>query len=60
MTTQAIKNSFRAVKADILRMQGELMSIQERQIHIIEQLEKLAAKPTAKKKTAKKKISKKR
>lgn len=59
MTNETIKNSFRAVKADILRMQGELMSIQERQIHIIEQLEKLASKPTAKK-VAKKKTSKKK
>ena len=59
MTNETIRNSFRAVKADMMRMQGELMGIQERQIQIIEQLEKLVAKPTAKK-TAKKKNSKKK
>ena len=60
MTNQhTIKNSFRAVKADMMRIQGELIGIQERQVHILEQLEKLAAKATAKK-TAKKKTSKKK
>ncbi|MFH1787727.1 MAG: hypothetical protein ABH811_02980 [archaeon] len=51
-----IKSSFRAVKADIIRIQGELMNIKNQQIHILEQLEKMTAqKKPVKKKTVKKK-----
>ena len=39
-----IKNSFRAVKADILKIEGELMNIKSQQVHILEQLEKLTSK----------------
>lgn len=68
-----IKNSFRAVKADILQIQGELMNIKAQQIQILEQIEKFASKlsatprktaiakkKTSKKKVVKKKVSKKR
>lgn len=63
-----IKNSFRAVKADILQIQGELMNIKAQQIQILEQIEKFASKLSAtpkktiiaKKKVVKKKVSKKR
>lgn len=64
MTNETIRNSFRAVKADILKIEGELMNIKAQQVRILEQLEKFASKKatkkTAKKKTAKKKISKKK
>jgi len=39
-----IKNSFRAVKADILKIEGELLGIKSQQIYILEQLEKINSK----------------
>ncbi len=39
-----IASSFRAVKADILKIEGELMNIKFQQVHILEQLEKLTSK----------------
>jgi len=57
-----IANSFRAVKVDILKIEGELLGIKEQQTHILEQLEKLTSKleRPARKKISTKKISKKR
>jgi len=49
-----IANSFRAVKVDILKIEGELLGIKEQQTHILEQLEKLTSKLE---KSARKKIT---
>lgn len=52
-----IKNSFRSVKADILRLHGELLNIRQEQVKILVELEKMTSKTkgVAKKKPAKKK-----
>lgn len=53
---ESIKDSFRAVKADILKIEGEILEINEQQAVIFNELAKLTAKKKfAKKKTAKKK-----
>ena len=39
-----IASSFRAVKGDILKIEGELMNLKEQQVHILEKLEKLTSK----------------
>jgi protein-arginine kinase activator protein McsA len=41
---QSIANSFRAVKGDIFKIEGELINMKEQQIHILEKLEKLTLK----------------
>ena len=52
----AIKNSFRAVKGDIIKIEGELMNLKLQQAKILEQLEKIDAlmKKPSRKRPAKK------
>lgn len=59
----SLKNSFRAVKADILSMQGELMNLKEQQARIIRDLDDLAInmeRMSMQRQTPVKKISKKK
>ena len=54
-----LKNSFRAVKGNILEIQGELLNIKIQQAKILAELEKLTSKPkVAKRKSTKKKTKK--
>ena len=58
-----IKNSFRAVKGDILKIEGDLLNMEKTQAKILLQLEKLttkAKKKVIKKKSVKKKVKKKK
>ncbi len=50
----SIKNSFRAVKGDILEIQGDLMNIKEQQAKMLVNLEKILAKIGEKKLVKKK------
>ena len=55
----SVKNSFRLVKTDILKIEGEMMNIKAQQVRILEQLEKLTSK-ISNKKPVKKKVSRKK
>ncbi|MFH1608019.1 MAG: hypothetical protein ABIA78_02700 [archaeon] len=48
-----IKNSFRAVKADILKIEGELMNIKSQLAQILQEIEHL--KSSSRKKVSRKK-----
>ena len=50
-----IASSFRAVKGDILKIEGELMNLKEQQIQILEKLEKISFNLSKKKVVKKKK-----
>ncbi|MGD9275877.1 MAG: hypothetical protein PVJ67_01765 [Candidatus Pacearchaeota archaeon] len=52
-----LKNSFRAIKSDIMKIEGDIMNIRTQQAEILVELEKLTAttKKPVKKKTSKKK-----
>jgi len=53
----ALKNSFRAIRADMLKLEGDIMSIKEQQAGILVELEMLnsALSKSAKKTSSKKK-----
>ncbi|MFH1608169.1 MAG: hypothetical protein ABIA78_03475 [archaeon] len=42
MNESSIKNSFRAVKGDIIELQGELLNLKEQHARILIELEKLS------------------
>ncbi len=44
MNENNIKNSFRAVKGEILEIQGELLNIKEQQVKMIMKLEEIASR----------------
>lgn len=57
-----LKNSFRAIKSDIMKIEGDIMNIRTQQAEILVELEKLTSlmKKPAKKKPVKKKVSRKK